>query len=81
VTRRPAPPLDLHSYLHGVAASNLGEFPVLTEQQTQAEVMKRDVSREEPREADIWTWMTIGVILGGLQIALWWPVIRETMLG
>jgi hypothetical protein len=72
VTRRPAPPLDLHSYL---------EFPVLTEQQTQAEVMKRDVSREEPREADIWTWMTIGVILGGLQIALWWPVIRETMLG
>jgi hypothetical protein len=43
--------------------------------------MKQDVSREEPREPDLWTWTTIGLVLGGLQIALWWPVIRETMLG
>jgi hypothetical protein len=43
--------------------------------------MKQDASHEEPREADLWTWATIGVILGGLQVALWWPVVREAMLG
>jgi hypothetical protein len=43
--------------------------------------MKQNMPRNEPREADVWTWTTIGVIMGGLQIALWWPVVRETILG
>ena len=43
--------------------------------------MRQDASREEPKEPGFWTWTTIGVILGGLQVALWWPVVRDTVLG
>jgi hypothetical protein len=35
----------------------------------------------EHQEADLWTWMVVGVIYAGVMVALWGPLIWEKTQG
>lgn len=43
--------------------------------------MERNGPQNAPKEADLWTWMVVGVIYGGVMLALWVPLIWERAQG